>query len=136
MHSNEQGQNKVHPRVPNYRPLTRRAKEPTIPCPGTLKGGERGRVYRGKREREKKKERKEPQINPPSRSLDPGLRHACWELESEGAKLKSTRRATSHLPLSPTAKEMRSEPCSLSPLSHFDGKHLPLRVRSLSFTFS
>lgn len=27
---------------------------------------------------------------------------------------------------------MRSEPCSLSPLSHFDGKHLPLRVRSLS----
>lgn len=38
--------------------------------------------------------------------------------------------------LSPTAKEMRSEPCSVSLLSHFDGKHLPLRVRSLSFTFS
>ena len=85
---------------------------------------------------ETKKERKEPQINPLSRSPDPGLRHARWELDSEGAKLKRTGRATSHLPRSPTAKEMRSEPCSLSPLSHFDGKHLPLRVRSLSFTFS
>lgn len=71
-----------------------------------------------------------------SRSLDPGLLHACWEVDSEGAKLKRTKGATSHLPLSPTAKEMRSEPCSVFPLSHFDGKHLPLRVRSLSFTFS
>ena len=79
--------------------------------------------------------RKESQINTPSPSLDPGLRHACWELGTERAKLKRAGRTTSLLPLSPTAKEMRSEPCSVSLLSHFDGNHLPLRVRSLSFTF-
>lgn len=61
---NEQGQNKVHPRVPNYRPLTRRAKEPTSPRPDFLKGGKGGGGFKEEEERGRKKERKEPQINP------------------------------------------------------------------------
>lgn len=101
-----------------------------------MKGEWGGLTKEKEKEGKKKRKEKSLKLTPMSRSLDPGLLHAFWEVDSEGAKLKRAKGATSHLPLSPTAKEMRSEPCSVFPLSHFDGKHLPLRVRSLSFTFS
>lgn len=97
---------------------------------------ERGKKGEAVQRKEEGVEERSLKITLPNPSLDPGLCHACWELGTERAKLKRTGRATSLLPLSPTSKEMRSEPCSVSLLSHFDGKHLPLRVRSLSFTFS